>query len=246
MAFRRTFITGLLIVLPVIVTYWLLALIIGAIDASITPVLTEVVRFIGPDEWLQYAWVHYLSPLVSVFLAVAVVYFIGLVGGNVLGRQILRVVEGMLLRIPVVRGIYSAVRQFVDTFSRPEGAAYRGVVLVEFPRPGSWSLGLITGNASNEVTARIGQSLVSVFVPTTPNPTGGYLIFVPEERALRLEMSVDEALKMIISGGVLTPESAPAADATAASGSGSGSGSDSASGSATTSTASGQARPLTT
>jgi len=210
MSIRRTFIAGLFIVLPVIVTYWLLALLFGAVNSTVTPILTRVVQWVFSGEWLQHAWVNYFAPLVSVVLAVALVFVIGLVGGNVLGRQVLRTVENVVLRIPVVRGIYSAVRLFVDTFSRCDGRAYRGVVLVEFPRAGSWSLGLLTGNASPEVTAHTRSDLVSVFVPTTPNPTGGYLIFVPEAQALRLSMSVDDALKMIISGGVLIPEaSAP-------------------------------------
>jgi uncharacterized membrane protein len=205
MTIRRTFIAGLFIVLPVFVTYWLLALVFGAVNGTVTPVLTRVVQWVAPGAWLQHAWVTYFAPLVSVVLAIALVYVIGLVGGNVLGRQVLRTVENVVLRIPVVRGIYSAVRQFVDTFSHSDSTAFRGVVLVEFPRAGSWSLGLVAGNASPEITAHARSDLVSVFVPTTPNPTGGYLIFVPEAQAIRLSMTVDDALKMIVSGGVLTP-----------------------------------------
>jgi uncharacterized membrane protein len=205
MSFRRTFVTGLIIVMPVVVTYWLISLIFGAVDSSVTPVLTNIVSLVAPGPWMQWAWVNYISPLVSVIIAVAVVYLFGLVGGNVLGRQMLAWVEGLVMHVPVVRGIYSATRQFVDTFSRTDGKAFRSVVLVEFPREGCWSIGLVTGEPAAVVTAAAGRKLVTVFVPTSPNPTGGYVLFVPEDRALRLDMTVDDALKLVISGGVLLP-----------------------------------------
>ena len=221
MSFRRTFVTGLFIVLPVLVTVWVISLIFGAVDGTVTPVLTEAVRLITPGQWLANAWVKYIAPLVSVLLAVFIIYIIGLVGGNVLGRQVLRWMESILMHIPVVRGIYSATRQFVDTFSRPGGNAFRSVVMVEFPREGTWSLGLVTGEASGEVAARAKSKLITVFVPTSPNPTGGYVLFVPDDKVVRLEMSVDDAMKIIISGGVLTPETAPVTQTgTAAAGSG--------------------------
>jgi uncharacterized membrane protein len=206
MSIRRKLAAGLIIVLPVIVTYWVVKFLFNAVNDTVTPVLTNIIRWVAPGSWAQYAWINFVAPLVSVILAVLVIYVIGLIGGNVLGRQLLGLLESLLLRIPVVRGIYSAARQFVDTFSRPEGTAFRGVVLVEFPREGTWSLGFVTGTAPREVVAHAAEKLVSVFVPTTPNPTGGYLLFVPERNAIRLEMSVDEALKMVISGGVLSPD----------------------------------------
>lgn len=208
MAFRRTMVAGLIIVLPVIVTYWLIALLFDAINGTLTPVLTMFVGMLAPPKLLD-AW-RYLAPFFSIVLSVSVIYFIGLVGGNVLGRQILNWGEGLVMRIPVVRGIYSAIRQFVDTFSRPEGSAFGSVVLLEFPREGSWSLGLVAGNASGEVAARLPAKMLSVFVPTSPNPTSGYIVFLPEAKVVRLEMSVDDALKMIISGGALMPERAAA------------------------------------
>lgn len=210
MSFRRTLLTGLVVVLPIFITYWVIAFIVGALHRTVTPVLTQILRLLAPGEWLQQAWLNYIAPLVSVALAVAVIYLIGLVGGNVLGRQLLKTVEGLLLRIPIVRGIYSATRQFIDTFSRPQGSGFRGVVLIEFPREGSWSLAFLTGAPQGEVQEHAGQPLVSVFVPTTPNPTSGYLLFVPESRTVRLDITIDDALKMIISGGVLVPGSPPA------------------------------------
>ncbi|MBN1959669.1 MAG: DUF502 domain-containing protein [Deltaproteobacteria bacterium] len=202
---KRTFITGLFIILPILVTYWILAFIFGAVNGTVTPILTHFIEFVAPGQWLQHAFMEYFAPIVSFIIAVSVIYLVGLVGGNVLGRQIIRLLEALVLRIPMVRGIYSAVRQFFDTFSHNKATAYRGVVLVEFPRAGSWAMGLLTGSATKEISKHAQNNLVSVFIPTTPNPTGGYLIFIPESQVIRLSISVDDALKMIISCGVLTP-----------------------------------------
>ena len=209
MSVRRTFLTGLIIVLPVFVTYWVLKVIFGSINSSVTPVIFHVVQLFGPGEWVKYAWVTFIAPIVSVSLAASIILMVGLVGGNMVGRQVLKAAEALIMRVPVVRGIYSATRQFIDTFSRPDGSAFRSVVLVEFPRPGAWSIAFLTSTAQGEVQRRAGRRLVAVFVPTTPNPTGGYLLFVPEESVIKMGMSVDDALKMVISGGILTPEQLP-------------------------------------
>src|SRR4051812_20997 len=197
MSFRRTFVTGLLLVTPVLVTYWVIRLMFGVINNNLTPLIFKLAQLLGPGPWAQETWLRLSAPLVSVVLAVITIYVLGLVGGNVLGRQILKSVEAVLLHVPLVRGIYSATRQFIDTFSHKEGQSFHGVVLVEFPRQGAWSLALVTGETRGEVPVRAGRAVVSVFVPTTPNPTGGYLIFVPKEEVIYLDMGVDDALKMI-------------------------------------------------
>jgi uncharacterized membrane protein len=203
-SFRRTFVTGLLVIMPVLITYWVVRLLFGTINNTVTPVIFKLMGLFAPgqEDWL----LKFAAPIVSIVLAVAVIYLIGLIGGNVIGRQVLKSLEALLLHIPIVRGIYSATRQFIDTFSRSDGKSFSGVVLVEFPRAGCWSIGLLTTETRGEVPVRTGRALVSVFVPTTPNPTGGYLLFVPKEDVVHLEMSIDDALKMIISGGVLTPD----------------------------------------
>jgi uncharacterized membrane protein len=203
--FRRRFVTGLFIILPLWVTVWVIRLVFGEIDASVTPLIYRLVRLFGGGDWIDYAWVNYFAPLVSVVLAVLSIYLLGMFGGNVLGKQVLRMLEGLLLRVPVVRGIYATARQFLDTFSRPGGQAFSSVVLIEFPRPGSWALGFLTGETQGEVRARMNQKLCNVFLPTAPNPTSGYVVFVAEREIVRLTMSVDDALKMIVSGGVLSP-----------------------------------------
>ncbi|MEE8408252.1 MAG: DUF502 domain-containing protein [Myxococcota bacterium] len=211
---RRTFITGLLIVLPVLVTIFLIQIVLGQIDKAITPMVLKLIPIIGLGRWAETAWVDYLAPLVSIALSLLFIYLLGLIGENVIGRQLLKWIDKLLMQVPVVRGIYSATRQFLDTFSR-EGRAFNRVVLVEYPRKGLWTMALMTADTKGEVQYRTEQQIVSVFVPTTPNPTSGWLLFVPEEDVIELEMSVDEAFKMIISGGVLTPEFTPDSAASA-------------------------------
>ena len=133
------------------------------------------------------------------------IFLIGLLAENVLGRQLLKGLEWLLMQIPFIRGIYSATRQFLETFSGDSTKAFRKVVLFSIHAKGLWTMGLLTGDAKGEVAERIPEKMVSVFVPTTPNPTSGWLIFVPVESVQELDMDVDDAFKMIISGGVLTP-----------------------------------------
>jgi len=206
--FKRTFLTGLLIILPVFITYWVMRFIFAQIDQAVTPTIRQAVVWAGFQWLLEEGWVPYIAPMVSVTLLVLLIYAIGLFGGNVLGQQILDGVDKLLRSIPLVRGIYTATRQFVDTFAK-EGKSFRKVVLVEYPRKGLWTIALLTGDATGEVAYRADQELVSVFVPTTPNPTSGWLLFVPTTDLVELDMSVDDAFKLIISGGVLTPEFVP-------------------------------------
>jgi uncharacterized membrane protein len=202
--FRRTFLTGLVIVLPAWVTLWILSLVFGLFAGAVTPVVLKVIEVIGLGAWSVVAWVDYVAPVVSVALSVFSIYLVGLVGGNVLGRQVIALVDRFLLQVPFVRGIYKATRQFFDTFAKPRG--FNRVVLLEYPRKGLWTLALVTGTARGEVRQNTTGTMISVFVPTTPNPTSGFLLFVDERDVVPLKMSVEDALKMIVSGGVVSPE----------------------------------------
>lgn len=207
--FRRTFLTGLFIVLPVLITFWVIGLLFSQVDAAITPTILNLIHLLSVGEWTEAAWVNWISPVVSLAVAVVIIWLIGLVGGNVLGRQLLRGLEHLMMQVPVVRSIYSATRQFIDTFSATKGQAFSRVVLVEYPRKGLWTLGLVTNETTGEVQARTAEHVVSVFLPTTPNPTSGWLVFVPEKDVVPLTMSVDDAFKMVVSGGVLSPPYTP-------------------------------------
>ncbi|MFC1611005.1 DUF502 domain-containing protein [Myxococcota bacterium] len=203
--FRRTFLTGLVIVLPVVLTGWIVYFVFGLVAKTVTPFVREIIRLAGLGAWSEQAWVNIVAPLVSVALSLLFIYLMGLIGGNVIGRQILSLFEKLLLQVPFVRAIYSAMRQFFQTFTRSKGEAFSRVVLVEYPRKDLWTMALVTARTHGEVQDRLEERMVSVFVPTTPNPTSGWLLFVPEKDAIFLDMSVDDAFKMIISGGVITP-----------------------------------------
>ncbi|MEM6731436.1 MAG: DUF502 domain-containing protein, partial [Myxococcota bacterium] len=211
--FRRTFITGLLFILPIVVSIWLVRFAFEQISASITPLVLQLIRLFGIGQWGANMWLDYLVPLLSVAFAVFIIWLIGLIGVNVIGRRLLKRLEDLMLQVPVIKGIYSATRQFIDTFSKAGSKAFKEVVLVEYPRKGLWSLAFVTNDANEgEVQQRTQDEVISVFIPTTPNPTSGWLLFVPKGEIIYLKMTVDEAFKMIISGGVLTPENAPQAE----------------------------------
>jgi uncharacterized membrane protein len=201
--FRRTFVAGLFICLPLLVTLWTIQFILVRIENTVTPLVIQSMRLMGLGAWLQVAWVDYLAPLLSILLGLFSIFLVGLFGGNVLGRQVLRGFEALVLQVPVVRSIYGATRQFVTTFSQAQGRSFSRVVLVEYPRVGVWTLGLVTNAAPARVVDSVGGPMASVFLPTTPNPTSGWLTFVPEAQLVDVAMSVDDAFKLIISGGVL-------------------------------------------
>ena len=206
---RRTVVTGLIVSMPLFVTLWVVQLIFVSIEGVVSPVLHEGLRLLGLGGSLEHGWLGFLAPVLSVLAGGIAVYLIGLIGGNVLGRELLGVLDGVLLRVPVVRSIYSATRQFMDTFSQAQGRAFRRVVLVQYPRQGAWTLGLVTNQAPQAVAKPTGQSLVAVFLPTTPNPTSGWLVFVPDADLVDVAISVDDAFKLIISGGVLSTTQGP-------------------------------------
>lgn len=213
--FRRTFIAGLFICLPLFVTLWTIQFIWVRIENTVTPVVLQSMRLAGLGDWLKVAWVDYLAPLLSVGLGIMAIWAVGLIGGNVIGRQFLRLFEKLVQHVPVVRSIYGATRQFVSTFSQAQGRSFSRVVLVEFPRKDMWTLGFVTNDApariqaaTTAVSATTPRKMTSIFLPTTPNPTGGWLLFVPDNTLIDMPMSVDDAFKLIISTGVLSGDAA--------------------------------------
>lgn len=202
---RRTFLTGLVVLTPVLVTVWVVRLVLQTVTGAVTPTIQAIIRALH----IEQTWVQFIAPLIGLILSALVIYFLGTLAGNVLGRQLIAMLERLLMQIPVVRGIYSATRQFLQTFSGDKTTAFSKVVLFQYPREGLWTMGLLTGETRGEVQNETPESVVSVFVPTTPNPTSGWLIFVPVKDLKELTMSVDDAFKMIISGGILTPEMKP-------------------------------------
>lgn len=196
---RKYFITGLLIWLPLAVTLWILDIILTTLDRTLL-LLPEAWR---PDQLLG---VH--VPGFGLILSVLVILVTGVLAANIIGERLLRWWEGLLARIPIVRSIYSSVKQVSDTMLTSQGNAFRKAVLVEFPQRGQWAIGLVVGAPGPAIDRHLHGEVLTVFVPTAPNPTSGYTIIVPQSEVKELDISVDDALKFIISLGVVTPAGA--------------------------------------
>lgn len=192
---KKYLLTGLLILVPLVVTLWVLNLIVGTMD-QVLLLLPEHVR---RDN------IVFRIPGIGVVLTIAVVFVVGLLAHNFIGRQLVAGWESLLARIPIVRSIYSSVKQVSDTIFSPQGQAFRKAVLVEWPRKDAWTIGFIVGAPGDEIGDAIGRDFETVYVPTTPNPTSGYLAIVSTTQLRDLAMSVDEALKFVISLGVVSP-----------------------------------------
>ncbi len=194
---RKYFITGLLILVPLAITVWVLNLIIGTMDQSL---------LLLPESWRPEALVGFHIPGLGTILTLLIIFITGLATRNFIGRQVVSLWEGLLTRIPVVKSIYSSVKQVSDTLFSSSGNAFRKAVLVQYPRQGSWTIAFLTGIPGGEVKNHLQGDYVSLYVPTTPNPTSGFFLMVPRADTIELDMSVDEALKYIVSMGVVAPE----------------------------------------
>lgn len=194
---RKYFITGLLILVPLAITVWVLNLIIGTMDQSL---------LLLPESWRPEALVGFHIPGLGTILTLLIIFITGLATRNFIGRQVVSLWEGLLTRIPVVKSIYSSVKQVSDTLFSSSGNAFRKAVLVQYPRQGSWTIAFLTGIPGGEVKNHLQGDYVSLYVPTTPNPTSGFFLMVPRADTIELDMSVDEALKYIVSMGVVSPE----------------------------------------
>ncbi len=197
MTLKGYLVTGLLIWVPVAVTLWVLHLIVGTLDQTLN---------LLPREWRPDQVLGFGIPGLGVVLSLAILLVTGMLTANVLGQRLLRFWEGLLSRTPVVKSIYSSVKQVSDTLLSDSGQAFRRALLVQFPHQGAWTVAFQTGKPNAGVTDLIGGGdYVSVYVPTTPNPTSGYFVMVPVADTRELDMSVDEALKYVISMGVVAP-----------------------------------------
>jgi uncharacterized membrane protein len=193
---RRYLFTGLVIWIPLGVTIFVFKFFIDYMDRAVT---------LLPQSWQPSNLVGFNIPGLGVIMVVLVLLLTGFVASNYLGRSLLRLGAELLEHIPLVRSVYSAAKQISDTMFSNKGRSFRKVVLIRYPNRETWSLAFQTGESLGELNAKLPEHMVSVFVPTTPNPTSGFLLMVPQEDMIELEMSVDEALKMIISLGVIVP-----------------------------------------
>jgi len=197
---RKWLFAGLLVVLPVAITAWVIQWIVGTLDQTllILPVAWHPDRLFG---------IH--IPGLGVVLALGILLLVGAITSNFIGRRLLAWSDRLMNRIPVVRSIYSGVKQVSDTLFSENGNAFRTAVLVQWPRPDVWTIGFVTGTPGGDVANHLPGDFLSVYVPTTPNPTGGYFVMLRKSDCIELRMSVDEALRYVISMGVVVP-TAPA------------------------------------
>jgi uncharacterized membrane protein len=193
---KKYFITGLLIWIPLVITIWVLLLVVDTLDQTLLLLPTEW----RPDRWLG---VHVRG--MGVLLTVLIVFVTGVLAANFIGQRLVRIWNELLHRIPFFSSVYSSVKQVSDTLFSSKGEAFRKALLVQWPRQGMWTIAFLTGVPGGDVAKHLDGDYVSVYVPTTPNPTGGYFVMLPRADVIELDMSVEAALKYIISMGVVVP-----------------------------------------
>jgi uncharacterized membrane protein len=194
---KKILITGLLIWIPLAITIWVLELIVSTMDQSL---------LLLPPQFQPQALLGYQIPGIGALLTVLVVFVTGALASNILGQRLLLFWERVLGRIPVVKTIYSSVKQVSDTLFAPGGQAFSKALLVQYPRKDSWTIAFLTGTPGAAVARHLEGEHVSVYLPTTPNPTSGFFLMMRKADVIELDMSVDEALKYVISMGVVPPE----------------------------------------
>ena len=197
---KRYVMAGLLVWVPLGITIYVMVWLVTTLDQTLLLI---------PEHLRPEALVGFHIPGLGVLLSFAILLATGFLAANFFGQRLIRIWEAMLGRIPVVKSIYSSVKQVSDTVLSDQGTAFRKALLVEFPRPGCWTIAFLTGAPAEAVVDHLPGDHISVYVPTTPNPTGGYFVMVPKSAVRELDMSVDDALKYIISMGVVSPRRRP-------------------------------------
>jgi len=197
---RKYFITGLLVLVPLGITVWVLSAVIGMMDQSL---------LLLPEQWRPGTFHGYNIPGLGAVLTLAVVFLTGVLANNLIGKYVVRLWEKLLHRIPVVNSLYGSVKQVSDTLFSSSGNAFRKAVLLPYPHQDSWTIGFLTGVPGGDAANHLKGDYVSVYVPTTPNPTSGFFLMLERSKVIELDMTIDAALKYIVSMGVVAPETLP-------------------------------------
>ena len=193
---KKYLITGLLIWIPLVITIWVLTLVVDTLDRSL---------LLLPEQFRKDSWLLTHVPGMGVVMTLAIVFVTGVFAANFIGERLVRLWNAILHRIPFVSSIYSSVKQVSDTLFSSSGEAFRKALLVQWPHEGMWTIAFLTGTPGGDVATHLREDYLSVYVPTTPNPTGGYFVLVARKDVIELDMTVDQALKYIISMGVVAP-----------------------------------------
>jgi uncharacterized membrane protein len=195
---RAWFFTGIIVTAPIGLTIYLTYIFVDFVDRNVATLL--------PDAYQPAKVLPFSVPGFGLIIAVIGLTLIGFLTTNILGRALIRLGEHLVARMPVVRGIYSSLKQIFETVFAQSSTAFRQVALIEYPRPGLWTVAFVTADKSGEIGRRLGNDLVGLYVPTTPNPTSGFLLYLPRRDLVLLDMNVEDAMKLVISGGVVMPQ----------------------------------------
>ena len=195
---RSWFITGILVLTPIILTVYVAWAFITFVDNLVVPIVPIDYR---PSNYLPFS-----IPGLGLIIVFTFTTLVGSLATGLFGRTLIRIWENILNRMPVVRSVYSAIKQILETVMAAQSDAFRQAVLVQYPRKDIWAIGFVTGSTKGEVGKNVSEKMINVFMPTTPNPTSGFLLFFPEKDLIYLKMSVEDALKLVVSGGMVIPK----------------------------------------
>ena len=195
---RSWFITGILVLTPIILTVYVAWAFITFVDNLVVPIVPNGYR---PSNYLPFS-----IPGLGLIIVFTFTTLVGSLASGLFGRTLIRIWENILNRMPVVRSVYSAIKQILETVMAAQSDAFRQAVLVQYPRKDIWAIGFVTGSTKGEVGNNVSEKMINVFMPTTPNPTSGFLLFFPEKDLIYLKMSVEDALKLVVSGGMVIPK----------------------------------------
>ncbi len=202
---RGRFFAGMVIAAPLAATFFILQFLITWIDNRVKPLLPPLLK---PETYTNYA-----IPGFGVLVLAIALTILGAVTANLVGRSLLAATDRIFSRIPIVKNVYAAIKQLTEVLSNNQQASFDRCVLIEYPKKDSWCIGFVSSNAKGEIGAKLGTSKIGVFVPTSPNPTSGFLIYVEETEVMPLDMTVEEGAKMILTAGLVVPDFAPAEEA---------------------------------
>lgn len=214
---RASFLTGIVVIAPVGLTVWLIWTVIGWVDGVVWPFVPQAYhpeqflnRMLGNSDPASGDWINVNVRGVGVIVFLLFTLLVGWIAKGLIGRSLVRFAESLVERVPVVRSIYSGVKQIAETVFNQEDRSFEKACLIQYPRKGIWAIGFVSTTARGEIARRAetGGRLMSIFLPTTPNPTSGFLLFVPEEDVIELDMSVEQAAKLVISAGLVYPNGA--------------------------------------
>lgn len=205
---KNDLIAGFLVVIPLATTIWLTI----TVARWSVDLLTRIPKQINPFDGLDPILTNLLNLLVGLTVPLLSILIIGLMARNIVGRWLLDFGEQFLQAIPLAGSVYKTLKQILETLLRDSKNKFRRVVMLEYPRKGIWTIGFVTGKVSSQLQSHLSEEMISVFIPTTPNPTSGWYAVVPEKEAINLSISIEDAFKVLISGGIVSPGSIPASD----------------------------------